>query len=356
MSKSSVSRKKKKQAHHAKRPAWKMLFYVLCLGCLCLAFLAWQVLYTPLKMNAKQHVLNVSKGETYYGLLNKWHKSGDIAFSPLAKLYTQVALKKPLKSGAYSIPKDASLAKTLKTLSGGKQAQLLRVQVIEGKRVKDLLDIIQRTQNVRINVSDKSADQVISQLNLPIKHMEGWFAPDTYFFSQGSTDEDILMHLYKQQKKTLEAAWKQRDKNLPYKTPYEALIMASIIEKETGLADERDKVAAVFVNRLRKGMKLQTDPTVIYGMGERYDGDIRKKDLREATAYNTYVINGLPPTPISLPSAASIKAAMHPADTDVLFFVATGDGGHTFTRTYAEHKKAVAAFLKKTRQKRQSTS
>lgn len=327
----------------------KKIIYTLCLGLLGLGIMAWQVLYTPLSMNAKQHVLNIGKGETYYGLLNTWQEEGEIKLSPVAKLYTKLAIDKPLKSGAYSIPKDAGLAKTLQTLAGGKQAQLLRVQVIEGKRTQDLLKIIQGTQNVRINVADKSDEEIIQALNLPVKHLEGWFSPDTYFFSQGSTDEDILKHMYKKQKDTLEKAWAGRDKNLPYKTPYEALIMASIIEKETAVADERDKVSAVFVNRLRKGMKLQTDPTVIYGMGDRYDGDIRYKDLREATAYNTYVIKGLPPTPISLPSAASIEAAMHPADTDVLFFVATGDGGHTFTRTYAEHKKAVAAYLKKTR-------
>lgn len=356
MSKSPASRKKKKHTKKTKRSVFKKLFYVCCIVFMGLGLLVWQVLYTPLQMNAKQRVLNVTKGQTYYGLLNQWSNAGDIRLSPLAKLYTKLAIRKPLKSGAYSIAKDASLAKTLKTLSGGKQAQLLRLQIIEGKRTEDLLKVIQRTQNVRINVADKPAAEIIQKLQLPVKHLEGWFAPDTYFFSQGTTDEEILSHLYKQQKKTLSAAWATRDKNLPYKTPYEALIMASIIEKETGLSDERNMVSAVFVNRLRKGMKLQTDPTVIYGMGERYDGDIRSKDLREATPYNTYVIKGLPPTPISLPSAASIEAAMHPAKTDALFFVATGEGGHTFTRTYAEHKKAVAAYLKVMRQKNKAQS
>lgn len=335
------------------RKSYRKFKYALLLSFIAACALAWHVLFTPLKMNEKQHVLNVAKGETYFGLINRWQEKGHIRIAPLAKLYTKFFIKKPLKSGAYQIPKNASLVTTLSALAGGKQTQLLRVQIIEGKRTQDLLNILQKTQNVRINVADKP-DTIIGALNLPITHLEGWFAPDTYYFSQGTTDEEILKHLYKRQKKTLDAAWAKREKNLPYKTAYDALIMASIIEKETALASERNTVAAVFVNRLRKGMKLQTDPTIIYGMGERYKGDIRKKDIREATPYNTYVINGLPPTPIALPSAASIEAALHPAKTDVLYFVATGHGGHKFSRTYAEHKKAVAAYLKVLRQKKNS--
>lgn len=352
----SKTRKQSKKQPTKRWSAWRVLRYVAVLTVAILGWLIWQALYTPLPMNKKQHVLTVPQGATYFGLINQWEKDGDISLSPLAKAYTRLLIKKPLMSGAYAIPKDANLSRTLDLLSGGKQTELLRIQIIEGKRTADLFDIIRNTQNVRLNVINAgSPDDIIRALDLPITHLEGWFAPDTYFFSQGSTDEEILKHLYRQQKKTLDKAWATRDKNLPYKTPYDALIMASIIEKETSIADERGKVAAVFVNRLRKGMKLQTDPTVIYGMGERYDGDIRRKDLREKTPYNTYVISGLPPTPIALPSAASIKAAMHPDDTDVLFFVATGHGGHTFTRTYAEHKKAVQAYLRTMRQKKQTS-
>ncbi len=177
-------------------------------------------------------------------------------------------------------------------------------------------------------------------------NLEGWFAPNTYFYTQGSTDKDILSDLYRRQKSILEKEWANRAEGLPYKTPYEALIMASIVEKETGLVEERPLVAGVFVNRLKQNMRLQTDPTIIYGMGERYDGNIRKKDIAEKTLYNTYQMDGLPPTPIALPSEDAIHSALHPAKTDALFFVATGDGGHKFSNTYAEHQQAVAEYLK----------
>lgn len=182
-------------------------------------------------------------------------------------------------------------------------------------------------------------------------NLEGWFAPNTYFYTQGSTDKDILSDLYRRQKKILMKEWANRAEGLPYKTPYEALIMASIIEKETGIVEERPLVAGLFINRLKQNMRLQTDPTIIYGMGERYDGDIRKKDIAEKTLYNTYQINGLPPTPIALPSEGAIHSALHPAETDALYFVATGNDGHKFSKTYAEHQQAVAEYLKVMKEK-----
>ena len=183
-------------------------------------------------------------------------------------------------------------------------------------------------------------------------NLEGWFSPDTYYFNEGSSDKKVLTDLFKRQYDTLMQNWNNRQADLPYATPYDALIMASIIEKETSVPSERGEVAGVFVNRLKKNMRLQTDPTVIYGMGERYDGNIRKSDLAEKTAYNTYQIDGLPPTPIALPSVDSIKAALHPNDTDSLYFVATGNGGHKFTSNLADHNQAVQDYLRVMREKR----
>lgn len=315
------------------------------------AWLLWQAVMTPIALTEKDRVVTVKKGQTYYKLIDDWHAKGLIKHAPLAKLYSKFFISKSLHTGAYQLYQGDNLAQVLTSLSDGGKAKMVRVQIIEGKRSQDLLNVLANTEGVVKEISHLPAEEVLDTLNIEEPHLEGVFAPNTYFFGQQTSDIDILEHLYKTQKDVLALEWQGRDKNLPYKTPYEALIMASIIEKETSVPSERALVAAVFVNRLRKGMKLQTDPTVIYGMGERYDGNIRKKDLREKTAYNTYQIHGLPPTPIALPSEAAIQAALHPAESDALFFVATGTGGHTFTKTYAQHKKAVKQYLKVMREK-----
>ena len=173
---------------------------------------------------------------------------------------------------------------------------------------------------------------------------EGWFFPDTYYVDGQGSDLDLYKRAYQGMLQRLHAAWQNRAPGLPYQTAYEALIMASIVEKETGVADERAQIAGVFVNRLRKGMRLQTDPTVIYGMGERYAGNIRRQDLLLDTPYNTYTRSGLPPTPIALPGLASIQAALHPANTNALYFVANGNGRHVFTASLEEHNRAVRKY------------
>lgn len=170
--------------------------------------------------------------------------------------------------------------------------------------------------------------------------------PDTYLFDKQSSDIELLARAHRAMKNKLDLAWNERAPGLPYKTPYEVLIMASIVEKETGRSDDRAQVAGVFVNRLRKGMLLQTDPTVIYGLGETFDGNLRKRDLQTDTPYNTYARSGLPPTPIAMPGLASIQAALHPSANDMLYFVARGDGSSHFSRTLDEHNKAVSKYQK----------
>lgn len=325
-----------------KRSAYGVLL-AICLLAVLFAVLVWQTFFTV--VIDKPHVLKVDQGQSYYQLSEQWQQDNPLFSLGLVKAYIRFAIHKPLHAGEYQLPQHATLWQVLHILQQGKQSALLKLTVVEGKTVADLLAQLQHTQNVLIEVADKPETDIITELNLPIEHLEGWFAPDTYYFSQGSSDKQILRHLYEQQKNILDSAWQNKAANLPYKTAYEALIMASIIEKETGVASERHKVAGLFINRLNQGMRLQTDPTVIYGIRHRYDGNITKTDLQEKTPYNTYQIDGLPPTPIALPSKAAIDAALNPEKTPYLYFVATGKGGHYFSETYAEHQKNVQQYL-----------
>ncbi|MNE28808.1 putative aminodeoxychorismate lyase [compost metagenome] len=194
---------------------------------------------------------------------------------------------------------------------------------------------------------EQSETELAQELGIDNGKLEGWFLPETYAYTTHASDISILRRAYQDMKTFLQENWEKRQADLPYKTPYEALIMASIIEKETGQPDERAQIASVFVNRLRLGMKLQTDPTVIYGVKDRYDGNIRRSDLTDVNPYNTYVIDGLPPTPIAMPGKASIEAALNPKSTDYLYFVAKGGGAHYFSRTLDEHNRAVREFILK---------
>lgn len=305
-----------------------------------------------------KQMITIDKGETYYGLIDKWDKKQKLFVAPLAKLYIKSKDFKPLHSGVYQIPENPSFAKLLDVLQQGEKVAFVKVQIIEGKTAKDLYQHLAANKGIKNEViKGKTVDTAKLALPIPPEYMpngnlEGWFSPDTYYFNEGSSDKKVLTDLFKRQYDALMQNWNNRQADLPYATPYDALIMASIIEKETSVPSERGEVAGVFVNRLKKNMRLQTDPTVIYGMGERYDGNIRKSDLAEKTAYNTYQIDGLPPTPIALPSVDSIKAALHPNDTDSLYFVATGNGGHKFTSNLADHNQAVQDYLRVMREKR----
>jgi len=307
--------------------------------------------------------LVVEEGQSYYGFLPQFQRDVPMFSASLAKLYIKSAVDTPLKAGTYEVPANASLKQLIDAFKQGEKVDMVAIQIIEGKTAADLYKVIASTPGVTLEVLQKDGkpkpnlkqllgiDAVTPEGEFA-DNLEGWFTPDTYHYAKGVTDKQILTDLYQRQQKALDEAWASRSKGLPYKSPYEALIMASIIEKETSVDSERELVSAVFVNRLNKPMRLQTDPTIIYGMGERYEGNIRRADINEKTAYNTYQIDGLPPTPIALPSPASIDAALHPADSDVLYFVATGTGGHKFTTTYAEHNQAVKEYLAVMRQQK----
>lgn len=255
---------------------------------------------------------------------------------------TQQAHK--IKAGEYQIEPGTNLPQFLELLVSGKVI-MNALTIVEGMTTKELLSAVHAHPKIVNTLEARDIEALMSSLGAEEKAEEGWFLPETYHFPSGTTDVDFLKRAYQQMQAALAEAWEQRDEDLPYKSPYEALIMASIIEKETGIAEERPEIAGVFVRRLQKGMRLQTDPTVIYGMGDKFDGNLRRTDLRTDTPYNTYTRHGLPPTPICLPSIESIHAALHPADGNSLYFVATGEEGrHVFSATLKQHNKAVRRY------------
>ena len=248
-----------------------------------------------------------------------------------------------IKAGEIEIDPRWTLDELVDALIQGKTVTY-PVTFISGETVKQSLARLASSDKLKLTLQPYDEKTLQAKLGID-QPLEGQFLPETYFYSANETDESILKRSHAALQKTLKQAWENREPNLPLKTPYEALILASIVEKETGYEPERPMIAGVFVNRLRKGMRLQSDPTTIYGMGDRYDGNIRKKDLQTKTAYNTYRINGLPPTPIALPSADAIEAVMHPAKTKALYFVAKGGGQHQFSNNLKDHNRAVRKYL-----------
>lgn len=345
---------------------------LLVLGLIAAFFLVmvYQTLFG--RIEQPQQMVTIEQGQTYYGLLPQWQNQIPLFSASVAKLYIKSQVDAPLHAGIYQLPENPTIAEALQILEQGAKAAMVKVQIIEGKTSKDLYQALRDNDNIEKEVltadSDNASiaqaldlagilpDSVTNSSDPIVNHnLEGWFAPDTYYYGEGTSDKKVLTDLYKRQQKALTDAWENRAPDLPYNSPYEALVMASIIEKETSVPEERPLVSAVFRNRLVKNMRMQTDPTIIYGMGSRYDGNIRRKDIDEKTSYNTYQIDGLPPTPIALPSAASIEATLHPADSDALYFVATGNGGHKFTNSLAEHNQAVKDYLSVMREKKSQT-
>ncbi|MGX4643004.1 endolytic transglycosylase MltG [Massilia sp. SYSU DXS3249] len=248
-----------------------------------------------------------------------------------------------IKAGSYELKPNTSPRGLLTQLVRGQFAQEA-VTIIEGWTFRQMRDAIRSSKALRQETAKLSDAELMAKVTQDYKQPEGLFFPDTYLFAKGASDLQIYKQAHQMMLNRLNAAWEKRDPNLPYKTPYEALIMASIVEKETGQKSERGMIAGVFVNRLRVGMMLQTDPSVIYGMGERYEGKIAKKDLQTDTAYNTYTRYGLPPTPIALPGVESLAAALAPAKTEALYFVSRNDGTSQFSENLNDHNRAVNQF------------
>ncbi|MBR9727840.1 endolytic transglycosylase MltG [Shewanella intestini] len=286
--------------------------------------------------------ITVARGNTAIGIVHKLEKQGLISdawkFKYLVKIEPQWA---QIKTGLYDVFPSDTLADVLQRINRGEEKSFA-LTLIEGKTIKEWLHTLSTTP--QLSFSDDVFNQILIENGDDSGLPEGKFLPETYHYHAGDTAKAVLSRSYKMMQQDLQQAWQNRDADLRLKSPYELLIIASIIEKETSQATERNWVAAVFNNRLKKGMRLQTDPTVIYGMGERYKGNITRKDLREKTAFNTYRINGLPPTPIAAPSKASLFAAANPAKVDYLYFVSRNDGTHVFSTNLRDHNNAVNKY------------
>lgn len=298
----------------------------------------------PINWPDKKQVLVIEKGKGINQLARQWQQQNIVESSLYLRVfcwfnpeYTQI------KVGEYQITDTETPVSLLQKLVSGKVIQYA-VTIVEGTNSFQLLEQLKQNPHLKVDL-DFESEALLQAIAIDSSHIEGWFYPDTYHVAKGSSVKELLSRAYKKMHAILQQEWQNRAPDLPYQTPYEALIMASIIEKETGIASERNKIAGVFVRRLNKKMRLQTDPTVIYGIGPSFNGDITYKDLRTPTPYNTYVIKGLPPTPIAMPGQEAIHAALHPADGKELYFVATGDGGHYFSETLEEHNKAVQRYL-----------
>jgi UPF0755 protein len=251
-----------------------------------------------------------------------------------------------LKAGGYQFQTGATPLTVVDKIARGEVNHHV-LTIIEGWEFKRMRELIDAHPALRHDTRELSEAALMKAIGAAESAPEGLFFPDTYLFARGSSDIDLYKHAYRRMQRRLTEAWNARSPDLPYKTPYEALIMASIIEKETGQAAERPMIASVFVNRLKKNMMLQTDPTVIYGLGKTFDGDLRKRDLLADTPYNTYTRAGLPPTPIALPGLASLSAATLPAPSDALYFVARGDGSSQFSNSLPEHNRAVDQYQRR---------
>ncbi|MGV0887160.1 endolytic transglycosylase MltG [Acinetobacter venetianus] len=345
----SKSKKKPKAKPKSTFKAFWIAIFLLGLVILCIL---WANLFKNYPVDGKKQLLVISSGDTYSRFIDRLAKEGKVSLPIVLKLYQKFLIHDTMKAGVYEVTQGMSIRQVLSMLSDAENAQMNRILVIEGTTFKQLVQNLKKDSNVTKTILDLPQDQLLKALDIPYSHPEGLFAPDTYFFAKGETDKKILTDLYHRQMKSLDEAWANKASNLPYKDKYEALIMASIIEKETSLDSELQQVSGVFVRRLKIGMRLQTDPTVIYGMGDNYKGNITRNDLRTPTSYNTYTINGLPPTPIALPSKKAIEAAMHPDNAENIYFVATGNGGHKFTASLEDHNRAVQEYLTVLRSKK----
>ncbi len=313
------------------------------LGLIAAGGLAWYA-NQPLHFEPLPKTINVTPGTHLRSLSTMLEQEGVIKSAHVFWLLGRLLGKgETLKVGVYTLDKSLTPLELYAKIQRGEVTTAI-VQFIEGKNWREVREVLAAQPLLKNDSAGMSDAELMQAIGAEEVHPEGLLFPDTYFYAPHTSDLDVLRRAYRLQQEKLMAAWEARPPGLPYRSPYEALIMASIVEKETGAAFERPQIAGVFVNRLKRGMRLQTDPTVIYGLGEHFDGNLRKVDLQTDTPYNTYTRAGLPPTPIAMPSEAAIQAALNPAKTDALYFVASGNGTHVFSSTLDAHNRAVNRY------------
>ena len=309
----------------------------------------WWVLNRPNALN-EEIVFTISPGEAMGSITHRIKEIGLFPYPDMLQLYGRLfGFDRYIQVGEYKIePQTSALSFLSKLVSG--DVILYSVTLVEGRTFRENLAALDNEKLQDNEIQNLSSKKIMSELNLIDVNPEGMFFPDTYFFRGGESSFSILKRSHKRMQETLEEEWEQRAAGLPYKNPYEAVIMASLVERETSVSEERSTIAGVFIKRLQKGMRLQTDPTVIYGLGDKFQGKLSRKHLRQSTPYNTYVHKGLPPTPISLIGRAALKAALQPEQNDYLYFVARGDGYHHFSKTLDDHNAAVKKYQLSRRQ------
>ncbi len=289
---------------------------------------------------------SVSYGESLSSIANRLVDSKIIPEPYTLKLYARLnQFGTQIKAGEYKFPEGISLPDLVDRLVSGQGQIDIRITFIEGWTFKRMRTVINATATLKTTTANWSDQQIMAAMGHPALHPEGQFYPDTYHYRLGDSDLSIYRKAFALMQEKLDSAWANRPPDLHLKSRYEALILASIIEKESWIRDEQPQISGVFANRLRRGMRLQTDPTVIYGIGENYDGNITRRHLKTDTPYNTYTRHGLPPTPISLPGSDALYAALHPEQTEALYFVAKGGGRHEFSNTLEEHNAAVKKYI-----------
>jgi UPF0755 protein len=327
------------------------LLGAVLVAALALGLVAWKLhaaLEQPLQLSEAQ-TLDVKPGDTPSGLFQRLEREGMLSGSFWLRLHWRLNLSgHTLHSGEYQLRLGMTARELLGLWQRGEVVQHT-LTIVEGWNFRQVRAALEATTTIQQTLNDLSDREIMARLGHPELHPEGRFFPDTYSFTRGVTDLELLQRAFTRLEAVLAEEWQQRSKGLPYQEPYQALIMASIIEKETGVPSERGEIAGVFVRRLEQGMLLQTDPTVIYGMGERYRGRITRNDLRRPTPYNTYTNSGLPPTPIAMVGREAIHAALHPTEGKSLYFVARGDGSHVFSDSLSEHNRAVREYQLKRR-------
>ena len=322
----------------------RRLFALLALAAAAAAIGYWWIAVRPLPLPQDPYNFTVRAGAPLRAVAYDLTAAGVLpAHWLLVGLARLRGVDRMIKAGNYEVSYGTTLAGLLAKLTQGDVTQT-SFTIVEGWTIRDLREALRNADAIVKQVSDLPEADLMAKIGASEKQAEGWFFPDTYFFAAGATDASILVRAHRLMRARLDAAWETRAPGLPLTSAYEALILASLVEKETGRAADRPLVASVFVNRLRQGMKLQTDPSVIYGIGEHFDGNLKRRDLDRDQAFNTYTREGLPPTPIALPSQSSLDAVLHPPRTPYLYFVSRGDGSSEFSANLTEHNRAVAKY------------